>query len=348
MDFTKNLGVIIEPPAPEDWIGGAITFEPRCTIRDWRQFNSTNEAQAYKYFDPFDCVTVSELASWESQANFFLFNNLWPADALKFWNDKGYIVNGKFETSSRFTAKMSGTVPGRGNSNKRVQESIRKDGVVPRSVYTGNDSMTEADYYSEVPEAVKLLGKESLKYFNWLYESLTDLSPKNLAKQLEHAPVNLIIFTCSPWSDRVPACSTEPNHQILLNHVEEINNSFDIKDQYDPFDKKLLPGYKIWSASKGVLYPVKRMEPVVSSFNKDIVFGDSGSEVAKLKSVLHKLGWLSDDVLVMPDIYEENLADAVYRFQLSNLSRTFWEMVTNLKGKRVGPATRAVLNSYIK
>jgi hypothetical protein len=349
-DIKKNTGLLIEELKPEDYVLGAnspIVFEARNSIADWRQFRSRDERQSYRYFDAMDCVTMSAMNDWEEQANWMLINNLWPEDALKFWNKHGYIVDGKFEVSDRFIAKLSGTT-GRGNTFTRVHEAIRKCGVVPEAMWPASEDFTWETFYSDIREEVKALGLESLKYFNWQYEMIVNPTKKVLMEQLKHAPIHIGVGTCPDWSDgQVASCVMTQNHGVLLDAIQ--GGGYVIFDHYNPFNKVLAPDYVIGSACKAVLYPVKRVEPVgMTVFTKDIKKGESGPDVQKLKHALWKLAWMSMDDIVASDKYDDRTASAVFSFQLGNMLHTpstLSELLL-LRGKVVGPKTRAVLNQY--
>ncbi len=342
---------------PEDFFLGKnspIPFEARNTTGEWGQFRSVPEDQFNLKGDWWNCTNQSGENQFEAQANWALKNNLWPAEALKFFSE-GYIVDGKFKISTRFNSKMSGTKPGVGNYLYLAQESIRNDGVVPESVWPTEPNMTVEEYYAEPFDHVKDLAKRSKQYFDWLYEFLTDVSDKNLTKQLQHCPIQLGVGTCPGWGENapVPVCQMWANHAILLEAKQFSPRYSIILDHYQPYIKKLAPGYIIASAVKGILYPKGGDQPktdIVSPLIKDIVYGNSGEEVSHLKRALAKIGWLPD-YRYNPgtlDIYDAELAQAVFKFQLANVSRVFLEMILSLKGKRVGPRTRAAINEAIK
>lgn len=352
LNLQINTGLIIEQKE-SDFILGAnspIGHEKRNLTRDWRLFRSRAERQTYKNTDAMNCVSQYATNNWEAQANWMFENNLWPEDALSFWNNNGYLIDGKFEISERFTAKLSGTTRV-GNTFQNVLDSIRKDGVVPEIKWPAQghpniDTFNWEKYYESIPDELISLGKESLKYFSMAYERIdagTQLQKKEVIRYaLEHAPVGFAIATCNPWGARVPVCYQNANHAVTCDAFE---TSYIVWDSYEPFEKFLEPGYEIHYAVKAVLYPVKRNEPVKPPqvLDKDIVFGQVGLEVVKLRDALNKLGW-TNNITSME--YNRELAGVVFRFQLANL-RTYLEMILSLKGRRVGPRTREELNRLL-
>ena len=291
-----------------------------------------------------------------------LINNLWPADALKFWRKHGYIKDGKFEISERFTAKLSGTTKS-GNYFYKVLDSVRNDGVVPESHWPsmdapGVDDFNWDEYYKEISQELKDLGKESLKYFNMMYERIDQgaLTKKIIKRALEHAPVGLALVTCSPWmgGKEILWCNADPgsaNHAVLGDGMEEDN--YVIWDSYPEHEKILLDGYEIPYAVKAVLYPVKRAEVVKDSeeLTEDVRFGNVGAGVLKLRVALNKLGWKND---INNKVYNDELSDVVFNFQRANFPGglwyvswkhpLFWEMIFSFPGKGVDDETRKIIN----
>jgi hypothetical protein len=215
-------------------------------------------------------------------------------------------------------------------------------------MWPASEDFTWETFYSDIREEVKLIGKESLKYYNWMYENLGIPSKKILQEQLQHAPIHIGVGTCPDWHDgQVSSCKMEPNHGVLLDEIA--GDGYIIFDHYQPFNKVLAPDYVIAIAYKAVLYPIKRVEPVgLTTFNQDLRYGQSGAEVAKLKHALWKLAWADMDDIVGNDVYDDRLAKIVFNFQLGNIFRTPSTLAElfALRGKVAGPKTRAVLNQY--
>lgn len=351
-NLTVNTGLIVGE-RPTDYRFGStspIKHEVRNSLRDWRPFRSRDERQNMNPEDRMYCVTGSATNIWEQQANWMLANNLWPEDALKFWKDNGYIVDGKFEISRRFTAKMSKTTR-EGNYFWKVWDSIRKhkdgsgDGVVPDSLYPDDKSLSWDEYYQEPSDELKALGKESLKYFDLLYESISGISMAEMLRSQELAPLHFGVTTFCGWNSEVPVCGHAPNHAVDNDHIRD-DHSYDIFDSYDPYSKHLPKGYTIPICYRAVLYPISQAQPIdVDSITSDLKFGDSGEEVIKLKKALARLGWHCSQPY--SSLYDKETADVVFHFQLANISHTFLEMLFNLKGKVVGPKTRQAINQAL-
>lgn len=345
----KIVQAIIPGNRPEDYflgVNSVIKHEARNTTRDWRPFYSRDERQSLANGDTYACTNFSGANQWEIEANFFLVNKLWPQDALNFWNKYGYIVNNKFEISDRFQAIKSGTKVGLGNYMYKGHDSIRKDGVIPESMLPTTSTMKVEEFYSGVTPEMEALGLQSLKYFNWMYEFLSDLSTQAIDKALEHAPLQIGIGICEGYYDGfAELCSAGPTHAIIEGDIEDMTKDHNVLDHYDPFKKRLQAGYKIHTAVKGVLYPIKRDDPasLPQTFTRDIEFGEQSVEVLKLRKVLNEHGWKNN---INSDVYDKELAMVVFRFQLANLSRTLLDTIFSLVGRRVGPQTRYVLNQY--
>jgi len=76
-------------------------------------------------------------------------------------------------------------------------------------------------------------------------------------------------------------------------------------------------------------------------FLKDMAYGERSEEVRKLQEYLSSQGYF----WVEPTgFYGDITAKAVLEYQVNNINLSWWERYV-LKGKRVGPKTRASLNS---
>ncbi len=348
--LTKNTGIIIGE-RPEDYKFGAnsqIKHEVRNATRDWRQFRSRDERQNMNPEDRMYCVTGSATNIWEQQANWMLVNNLWPKDALEFWYKHGFIVNGKFEISRRFTAKKSGTTK-EGNYFYRVWDSIRPhsdgtgDGVVPDSMYPDDKTLSWNEYYKEVPAELTALGKESLKYFTLLYESIAGVAVSTLRESQELAPLQLGVTTQCGWGGEVPLCAAQPNHAIDNDHIRD-DFSFDIFDSYDPYSKHLPSAYPIPICYRAVLYPVPaKPVPILvvpdasAPFLKDMAYGETSDDIGRLQKVLKVIEPVTR-------YYGNMTTKAVQKFMIDRNVGSWWEKYVYPAGRRVGPKVRAELN----
>lgn len=250
-----NTGLVIEIRETDYEFGGytQIEHEERVTTGDWSPFLPDEERQSGR-FDTFGCVSFSAMNSVETQINWMMANDLLTDETIAFLKDNQYIgEDGKLNCSDRFTVKMSGTVPGRGNSFQSVWDSIREDGVVPEVAWPNNlENISVDEYYSEIPQAVKDLGKKFLQYFEAAYEKV---SKGDIKKALHHAPIQIGTATCNPWAGGViPMCSELPNHATMVYKVDGVYYDF---DQYQPFEKKLAGNYRIPFAYKCVVSPIQ-------------------------------------------------------------------------------------------
>ncbi|MBI4029169.1 MAG: hypothetical protein HY376_02285, partial [Candidatus Blackburnbacteria bacterium] len=104
-----NYGLIESIPSPTDLLLGEQSPDVLSPARDFGQFLPVVEYQK-RNFETSACVTFSGLNSIETLLK------------VKYRLD--------FNFSDRFTAKMSKTIPGWGNTFVRVANSVRHDGVV--------------------------------------------------------------------------------------------------------------------------------------------------------------------------------------------------------------------------
>lgn len=342
--MNKNTGLLVGNH-PQEYLFGStspIVHEVRNSTKDWRAFRSRDERQNMNPEDRMYCVTGSGTNVLEQQANWMLVNNLWPADALKFFTDNGYIVDGKFEISRRFTAKMSGTTHA-GNYFYKVWDSIRHDGIVPDSKYPDDKSLTWDEFYQPISNDLLLLGKESLKYFNVQYEDFSNSTSAQKLIAREMAPLQFGVPTGCGWQAEVPLCNLSPNHAIDGDH-QRPDTSEEIFDSYDPFTKHLAKGYPIPICYRAVLYPIRRDAPVTTvskTFDKDMIFGETSEDVGRLQEFLKVIEPVTK-------YYGSMTKDKVKEFMEFKNIGTWWEKNVYPAGRRVGPKIRAAINQLIK
>ncbi len=171
----ENLGLIEEGPQSGENIFGVEKNKERIVLqedRNWLSIASSleHEIQRYPDFDTKACVSFSALNCIE------------------------IIVKRKYDLvwnkSDRFTAKMSETTKF-GNTSSKVAHSISTYGVVDEDIYPF-DGETFAEYYTEIPEDIKSVGKNLLKQFQFKPEWVDwggECDKEKLWEALQYAPI---------------------------------------------------------------------------------------------------------------------------------------------------------------
>ena len=158
-----NRGVILEDSNPDDYVLGGISGAADMPIIfpdgfGWLKNQRPEETQKNRYFDSYSCVTFASLKSLS-----YYFKVVYGLD---------------MDFSERFTAVMSGTIPGQGNSVRNVLESIRKDGFVLESDYPSmTPDMTQAEWFADPPAAIKKKALDNLKKWEIKWEVLSIANP---------------------------------------------------------------------------------------------------------------------------------------------------------------------------
>lgn len=116
------------------------------------------------------------------------------------------------------------------------------------------------------------------------------------------------------------------------------HNSYGLGSDMYYFEDFHDPLFSCWTA-----VDVKNIEKNPRlKLNNDLRYGDVGTDVLLLRQKLTENGWVNN---TQSSAYNNELAETVYRFQLANLDhRLFLEVILNLRGRKVGPATRNILN----
>lgn len=270
MDSKINYGLIYDGKKnPDDYILGAdnkAKYDRTVLMPDgrWRDFRSTVEVQRYAHFDDYGCITHSDLTDLACVMKRKIDLGLISKKNIQWLEDNGYFdENGNINFNDRFTAVMSKTRCGKGNSQVNVHDSIRNDGLTPQSKwnYTNDEFKTcELFYYGEpVPQEMKDLGKEFLKRFQINHEHLNANIKEQANEALKYSPISVLVWA---WKKKnglyyfpVPpeVLYSNYNHQVVKFDPEEEDGTDWIWDTYNdwddtPFEKHLDKDYILGSA----------------------------------------------------------------------------------------------------
>lgn len=277
--LVKNYGLVNEAPLiGVDYQAGVLDKKILMPSGQWDQVLPSVEYQkSYKTgFDSYGCVTFSCLNVLETLHKFVGI-------------DKNF--------SDNFIAKMSGTIPGRGNSLRNVVECVRK-GVVDESVYPFHDTMET--FYQEIPQDVR--DKQYTVPFGWEWGMGGDNLHNwhNDRKQvfvdlLKYSPVQITVYAYGKQVDGIyqPVMNAEPNHAIEL-YGYQLGKYWKVNDHYNHDKKKLHWEYVMSSPLIMALdTPVNLMKKykgkLVKNANDNKVFFSNGEQFA----------WIKDEVIFM-------------------------------------------------
>lgn len=309
MENIKNYGVIMGQEYNTTYVGGTIPYEVRNESGDWTPYLVKGEIQYSPKDDWMDCVSRSLTNTVEIQEK--------------------HQTGQEVDYSERRLAKMSGTTR-QGNLLDKVAETARTTGLVLESSYPDTDG-DWSEQYAEIVEPLRSKldeeGGDWLNKWDIKYEVIP-YDRKSLRYHLKHAPLQVVV----------------PGHAIVgINSNGDVDKIF---DSYVPYVKNVPGDYSgIIYAMKIVLY--KKTEAIdPDALLVDIKYGEMGPKVLKLKRVLKRLGWFTDE----GDFYETKLKQVVFNFQLANLERTkwaFWFHKFFYKGEWVDSETREVINKAL-
>jgi len=177
----KNYGFIIEEPKKEDYILGSKQL-PKIVLQpdgQWGDCLPVFEAQRKK-IETMACVSFSAL------------------NCLETLHYK--LLGIAYNRSDRFTAKMSGTNPYKGNSMRNVAESVRKHGTVEEKLWDYEYIENLSTYYKTIPDSIIQKGKDWLKEYNvgyeWIYDSGLSIAQKQdrLIEALQYSPIQVAVY----------------------------------------------------------------------------------------------------------------------------------------------------------
>ena len=169
--------------------------------------------------------------------------------------------------SDRFTAKMSGTDPSRGNSMSAVADSKRKNGSVAEAMWSYPDNINIYQYYSSIPQHIQNEGKKYLLQYeveyDWVYIWF-DLSlsqkRRRLIEALPYGPIQVSIVSGTRQNENgyYQKSNSRTNHAVMLYGYVE-GEYWKIYDHYDNICKKLEWDYNFGHAMQ---YTITKKPPL--------------------------------------------------------------------------------------
>lgn len=268
-----ETGVLIKQPDPRAWIAGGETGMAGVLEEDGQYDSYLPDEEAQSFYTPADfdtqsCVTFSGTNNLEIILNRLRAKKLLSARQENFLQQEGYInpQTNKVNFSDRFTAKMSGTTQ-KGNYLEAVGDSMRKDGLVPESVWPMPDWNSLAGktqdeiweiYMAEIPQKVKDKAKKFLDYFtiNYQWIALGSSTPEMFKNSLKQGPFQIAAIVCSPWNSTegmppIKACGCGTGHATVIYGYKE--GAWKLFDHYRSFKKLITEDYCIqWALQYGI------------------------------------------------------------------------------------------------
>ncbi len=221
-----NFGLIPEELKPEDYTLGASPLSKKILMPDgdWSLFLPAPERQSGRSLETMACTCFSALNIIEA-----LFKR-------KFSLEKNF--------SDRFLAKMSG-VSYNGNTQSRVLDTIRKDGLVDEADWPSNmDEFNWNEYYKIVPKEIQDKALTFVNDYEVGYEAIPPTLPA-MREALKYSPLYVAGFA---WSESggIYYSYGNPNHAFVIYNIEQAQAFKKAFDSYSPWQKRLAPQYQVY------------------------------------------------------------------------------------------------------
>lgn len=257
----QNHGILLSDPRPNDYILGGRTFVPNVrAISDWSKLLPLGESQRSAVTDMMDCVTFSAVHCIETQINEDIESGLYQQEALDYFQEAGYLQDGKFRASPRYNAVMNGTtfqgqymyVAGDGLRTPTPASSPSVGhGLLPDIDMPLTPNMTWAEYYTQ-PTAEQIA--KAKKIYDWMSIAYQWVPTDKIKEAIPNSPVQIAVTCCPGWNTDAPvnACTGPCEHLVMAYDMDDLTS---ILDHYSPFLKKLAPTYHIFSSMQYVVEP---------------------------------------------------------------------------------------------
>lgn len=248
-----NTGILLKEQNPADYVLGGVTFAPKLrNVIDWSTALPEGEIQRTTASDMMDCVTFSLVHCIETQINHDIAAGKYQQESLDYFQSAGYMQDGKFRISVRYSATMNGTTPS-GQYMDVAGNGARHDGLLPDADMPMGTNMTWAEYYTQPTAEQIAKAKLIYKYMDITYNWVT---PGQIATALLNAPIQIAITCCPVWSidNPIKKCTGECQHCVMVYALDTVKD-YEMLDHYLPFLKKLSSDYHIFGAMQYVVEP---------------------------------------------------------------------------------------------
>jgi hypothetical protein len=169
----RKYGLIIEQPAPEDYVLGAskLPTEVLQENRDWTPYLPLNEYQNLNGIEPYSCVP------------FTILNCVETLIKRKYGEERNY--------SDRFLATVINTRD-KGCSPKEAAEFLRKIGVVGQLVWPFDQTIdTEDKFFTKLPPKLYQLAQDFNKEWDFGYEYVPS---EKLEEAIQYSPLLISVY----------------------------------------------------------------------------------------------------------------------------------------------------------
>lgn len=204
----EDHGLILEPRKKEDWVFGGFFGDMGPVVNplgDWRDYLVEKEGQIFDAKDSYACATYATHNAYEILFKF---------------------LNKEENLSDRFTAILSGTKVGVGNSPQKVVETLRKNGCVAEQSLPLSAAKTIEEFYQPDPlpknlkdEAVKTL----LDEWTLNYRQLDSTDHTTLLEALKRSPVpvSVVAWYQNGAGEYFKPAGMNDNHLVCLVYADD-------------------------------------------------------------------------------------------------------------------------------
>lgn len=280
-----NHGVLIGEPRAKDYLlGTSNQIQLARVVKDWSIYLPIFESQRNTVTDFLDCVTFSAGHCIEMQLNYLMATNQLSDEALNFFHNNNYIVDGVFHISKRFNAKMNGTDISKGQYLNIAGDRFRSDGFIPDSMWSETPEMTWDQYYASIPQNLIDLGKKALWFISIQYQAVPS---EDVTTSLPATPIQCATEVCAGWDSgqKVQKCSGQPIQHATVIYAQDGSMNWKDLDQYPPYIQVLAAEYEL---------PLNQ-QYIVTAKPITLRVGMHGRNVIMLQQDLNDLGFHIDD-----------------------------------------------------
>lgn len=234
-----------EHSSPKDYIRGITSILCITDIPEEERATYLPQGENQNFgSEKSDCITRAFLNVLETKFSWLLTNKKITQDNESWLNDSGYIDNGKVTFSDRYIAIKSGTTAD-GNSMKKVVDTIRTTGLIPKKLFPQVDSFKEYYDTTKITPEMETLAQGFKDRFTLNYEKVYLMHFRDTLKE------DFIAVATFAWPPPVngeyPAEPNYPFNHCVMIFKEPKWNIFDNYIAADSYIKKLAEDYVFYT-----------------------------------------------------------------------------------------------------
>lgn len=207
---TINPGFVPDKIIESDYKLGGISKLPKIVLVTgplyWAPYLPKMEQQSNAVFDSFACTNFANCNCYETLHK--------------------RVFNEDLDQSDPYSANISDTVPGEGNSHNNVAEKTRQAGYIAEALFPFTKTMTQAEFFTKPSASLLEIGRKFIKeYILYGYEKV---DRKDFMEAITYSPLQVAVDSQTAETKKFERF----DHSVMLYGWDEKKRKWLIFDSY--------------------------------------------------------------------------------------------------------------------